>query len=88
MTAHRPDLALRRLLDALEAELLGASDADIQAAVAETGMNAQALLAEAGIVTALNTADIGWVERSETHHPRRDRMGFATLYPSYKNVKP
>jgi len=88
MTAHRPDLALHRLLDALEAELLSAPAEEIRALVAETGMSAQALLAEAGIATALNTADVGWVERSETHHPRRDAMGFATLYPSYKNVKP
>jgi hypothetical protein len=31
-------------------------------------------------------SDVGWVERSETHHSCRLRpklMGFAPLYPSY-----
>ena len=26
---------------------------------------------------------VGWVERSDTHHARGERMGFAALYPSY-----
>ncbi|HEX4505883.1 MAG TPA: hypothetical protein VH722_09155 [Alphaproteobacteria bacterium] len=40
------DLALERLLDALEAELLAAPEEDIRAAVAETGMKAGALLVD------------------------------------------
>ena len=46
MKDMRFDLALVRVLDALEAELLAVPDADIQAAIAETGMKAGALLAD------------------------------------------
>ena len=70
------DVALRRLLDALEAELLRASDDEIRAVVAQTGMNAKALLAEAGIATAFKTAS-PLEERSamqrETPRPQRAR---------------
>ena len=31
-----------------------------------------------------NDDEVGWVERSETHHHRQIMMGFAALYPSYK----
>ena len=33
--------------------------------------------------------NLGWVERSDTHQPRRTRcsMGFASLYPSYKKTR-
>jgi hypothetical protein len=31
------------------------------------------------------TKNVGWVERSETHHPAHVTMGFAALYPSYKS---
>jgi hypothetical protein len=46
MKEMRSDLALVRLLDALEAELLAALDAEIRQAVAETGMKAGALLVD------------------------------------------
>jgi hypothetical protein len=48
MKRIRPDLALRRILDALEGELLAAPAEEIQAAVAETGLSTKALLAEGG----------------------------------------
>ena len=44
MTEMRFDLALVRLLDALEAELLAAPEEEIRAAVADTGMAAGALV--------------------------------------------
>ena len=34
-----------------------------------------------------SSSDVGWVERSETHHIIRDNtelVGFATLYPPYE----
>lgn len=46
MKEMRFDLALGRLLDALEAELLAAPEEEIRAAVAKTGMKAGALLAD------------------------------------------
>ena len=70
MTAHRPDRAIRRLLDALEAELIQASDEEIQAAVAETGMSAKALSAEAGILTVLKTASPLEGEVGDAEHRR------------------
>ncbi|MGY4222822.1 hypothetical protein ACVMIH_000183 [Bradyrhizobium sp. USDA 4503] len=35
---------------------------------------------------AISTRNVGWVERSETHHlgVRMQSMGFAALYPSYE----
>ncbi len=38
-------------------------------------------------VRIVKSRNVGWVERSETHHwqPSHRAMGFATLYPSYKN---
>jgi hypothetical protein len=46
MKEMRSDPALQRVLDALEAELMQASDEEIAAVVAETGMSARALLAD------------------------------------------
>ena len=76
MTAHRPDLALCRLLDALEVELLSAPTDELLAVVAETGMSAKALLAEAGFVTALKAAsflDEGGDEKGNPPPARRER---------------
>jgi len=83
MTAHRPDLALRRLLDALEAELLSAPAEEIRALVAETGMSAQALLAEADIITAFTTASPLEGEVGDAEHRRVGGMP----QPSRRNRK-
>jgi hypothetical protein len=48
MKIIRSDLALQRILDALEADLLAATAEEVQAIVAETGMSADALLADRG----------------------------------------
>jgi hypothetical protein len=50
MKRMRTDLALHRILDALEADLLAATPEEIQAAVAETGMSAKALLSDGGVM--------------------------------------
>jgi hypothetical protein len=50
MKRVRTDLALHRILDALEADLLAATPEEIQAAVAETGMSAKALLSDGGVM--------------------------------------
>jgi hypothetical protein len=76
MKRIRTDLALHRILDALEADLLAAPAAEIEAVVAETGMSARALLAEAGFVTALKTVsrleEVGDTERTPSP-ARRER---------------
>jgi len=46
MKTIRSDLALSRILDALEADLLAVSADEIQAVAAETGMSAKALLSD------------------------------------------
>ena len=48
MKTVRSDLALRCILDALEADLLAAPAEEILAVVAETGMSAEKLLADCG----------------------------------------
>jgi hypothetical protein len=50
MKRIRTDLALHRILDALEADLLAAPAEEIQAIVAETGMSAKALLSDGGFL--------------------------------------
>jgi hypothetical protein len=50
MKRIRSDLALHRILDALEADLLAARAEEIHALAAETGMSAKALLSDAGRV--------------------------------------
>ena len=56
MKDMRLDLALVRVLDALEVELLAAPNEEIQAAAAETGMKAGALLADPEWVLAFLSA--------------------------------
>jgi hypothetical protein len=48
MKRIRSDLALHRILNALEAELLAAPAAEIEAVIGETGMSAKALLSDGG----------------------------------------
>jgi len=98
MTAYRPDLALRRLLDALEVELIQASDEEIRAAAAETGMSAKALLAEAGILTAPKTASPLEGEVGDAEHRRvggmpqpsrrQRRDGDSTPHPDLRSDLP
>jgi hypothetical protein len=67
------DLALHRILDALEADLLAAPAAEIEAVVAETGMSAKALLAEVGLaVASAFDGEVGDAERTPSP-ARRER---------------
>jgi len=53
MKRIQTDLALHRILDALEADLLAAPAAEIEAVVAETGMSAMTLLFDGGAILGL-----------------------------------
>ena len=84
MKEMRLDLALGRLLDALEAELLAAPDEEIRQAVAETGMKAGALLADPArlfehMVASLLEGEVGDAEPRRVggmpQPSRRDREG-------------
>jgi hypothetical protein len=59
MKRLRSELALRRVLDALEAELLAVTPEEIQAVIAETGMSAKALLSDGGMSRKELLADLG-----------------------------
>jgi len=72
MTARHPTADLDVLLDALEAEILAASDDDIQAAQAATGRLREAALRE---VTSVLTGE------------RRDRKGRLQLNPGGVGVR-
>jgi hypothetical protein len=70
MKDMRPELALRSVLDALETELMQASDQEIAAVVAETGMSAKALLADPGRMFRLMGASPLEGEVGDVEHQR------------------
>jgi hypothetical protein len=98
MKEVRLDLALTRVLDALEAELLAAPDEDIQAVVAETGMKAGALLADPARIFNLLSASPLEGEVGDAEHrrvggispsSRRDRKGDdSTPHPDLRSDLP
>jgi hypothetical protein len=75
MKTIRSDLALHRILDALEADLLAASAAEIEAVVAETGMSARALLGDRGPVFGFMKAASPLEGEVMAQSSRRDREG-------------
>jgi hypothetical protein len=85
MKRIRSDLALHRILDALEADLLAAPAEEIQAVAAETGMSAMTLLFDGGATLGLMKSasplegETGDVEhrrvRGMAQSSRRDRRG-------------
>jgi hypothetical protein len=97
MTEMRLDLALERVLDALEAELLAAPEEEIRAAVAETGMKAGALVADPErafeLMNALPPGDktlgqrrMGRAERNPSSSALKD--GFRYALPILQKPKP
>jgi len=99
MKTIRSDLALHRILDALEADLLAAPADEIQAVVAETGMSAKALLSDGGFLPRFNESaspleeEVGDAEHRRVggmaRPSRRDRKsGNSTPHPDLRSDIP
>jgi hypothetical protein len=88
MKTTRSDLALSRILDALEADLLAIPAEEIQAVVAETGMSAKALLSDSGLVLGFmkNASPL----EGETVQPPREHPagGDSTSRPDLRSDLP
>ena len=99
MKTTRSDLALSRILDALEADLLAIPAEEIQAVVAETGMSAKALLSDGGFLrNFMETASPLEGEVGDAEHrrvggmaqPSRDQQagGGSTPHPDLRSGLP
>jgi hypothetical protein len=80
MTARTPSGDLAALLDALEAEVLAATDEDLRAALAEAGRLGEAALRQ---VSQLLAADPGEAEHQSAIDPRGLPINGATPPPRF-----
>jgi hypothetical protein len=88
MKTIRSDLALSRILDALEADLLAIPAEEIKAVVAETGMSAKALLADGGLVfgSMKSASPPEWGTAQSSRRDRED--GDSTPHPDLRSDLP